>query len=258
MTLAVTLDIAGDAIIYEKDSVWNVVFITDEDHTIKVYSNGSTKPDIELADMNRPLAMYLNPVRPVSLNRGRGKGFASILNLNDSDLHGLDANGRSNLNIKPNPSNGRQYVHVRVPVGTLGGEAMVPDYWIAEHPNGSANAHGHEVAKIARLTFQLNDGGKIAIHLKDENGPVLKSWVESKAGDIHLLFDNDCHSSGNRSDFLNYYDWVTDKSVFPLGNKRFIAGKLHSSFTKGTSLEPKMMGRDGNCDPVVVDPPPGP
>lgn len=258
MALAVTLDIAGDAIIYEKDSVWNVVFITDKVHKLKVYKIGSTEPDIELADANQSLAMYLNPVGPVSLTRGRGRGFASILNLNDSDLHGLDANGRSNLNIKPNPSNGRQYVHLRVPVGTLGGEDMVPDYWIAENPDGAVIAHGHEVAKIARLTFQLNDGGKIAIHLKDENGPVLKSWGENKAGDIHLLFDNDCHSSGDRDDFLNYYDWVTDKSVFPPGSRQFIAGKLHNLFTKGAPLETKMMGRDGNCDPVVVDPPPGP
>ncbi len=258
MTLAVTLDIAGDAIIYEKDLVWNIVFITDADHTIKVYRNGSTIPAIELADRTRPLTMYLKPVNPATMARGRGKGFASILNLNDSDLHGLDAKGQSNLNAKPNSSNGRHYVHLRVPVGTLGGEDMVPDYWIAEYPDGAATAHGHEVAKVARLTFQLNDGGKVAILAKDENGPELISWGESTSGDIHLLFDNDCHLPGNRSDFLNYYDWVTDKSVFPPGSRQFTAGKLHSSFAKGAPLESKMMGRDGNCDPVVVDPPPGP
>lgn len=258
MAIAVTLDIAGDAIIYEKDAVWNVVFITDKDHTVKVYSNGSTKPDAELADLNRPLAMYMRPVSPVMLTRGRGRGFASILNFNDTDLHRLDAHGRSNLNVKPNPSDGRQYVHLKVPIGTLGGEDMVPDYWIAEYPNGAAAAHGHEVAKIARLTFQLNDGGKVAILFGDENGPEMTSWSESKAGDIHLLFDNDCHLPGDRSDFLNYYDWVTDKSVIPPGSRRYTAGKLHNTFAKGAPLEAKMMGRDGNCDPVVIDPPPGP
>ncbi len=149
-------------------------------------------------------------------------------------------------------------MHLKVPIGTLGGEDMVPDYWIAEYPNGAAAAHGHEVAKIARLTFQLNDGGKVAILFGDENGPEMTSWSESKAGDIHLLFDNDCHLPGDRSDFLNYYDWVTDKSVFPPGSRRYTAGKLHNTFAKGAPLEAKMMGRDGNCDPVVIDPPPGP
>ena len=52
------------------------------------------------------------------------------------------------------------------------------------------------MAKIARLTFQLNDGGKVAILFGDENGPEMTSWSESKAGDIHLLFDNDCHLPG--------------------------------------------------------------
>ncbi len=258
MTIAVTIDIGGDAIIYEKNRVWNIVFITDKDHMVKVYNNGPTKPDIELADANRPTKLYFKPTGAATMTRSHGRGYDSILNLNDSDLHGSDAMGKSNLNEMPTPAGGRQYVHLEIPIGVLGGESPAPDYWIAEYPGGVPAAHGHAVAKLARLTFSLNDGGRVAIHEKDENGREVMSWAASKAGDIHLLFDNDCHLPGNRNDFLNYYDWVTDKSGFPPGTRKFIAGKLHSKFAKGAPLDEKMMGRDGNCDPVVIDPPPGP
>lgn len=235
MTMKVTISIRGDAMIYERNDAWNVTFITDECHKLNFSADGAAANSLRVEGMTRFIAV--KPKAPVSTNRGVGVDFDKIMNLNHPSLHGVDANGKSNLLTMANSGPGRELVHMTVPIGTASGETLV-DYWYAEHPDGQRKPFDHKVARVIKIAFELNEDAGLAIEVQDKSDSQTFEYGYAKR--LELEFDNDCQGTSIENDFLHYYDWVRDKRSTPAKQIQFVAGKQ-------TPLETATL----NCDPIA-------
>lgn len=236
MTMKVTMSIKGDAMIYERNDVWNVAFITDDCHKLNFSADGAAPSSLRVAGVTRYLTV--KPENPTSDIREPGTNFDKILNMNSDKLHGL-TDGKSNLVTEQNSPPGRELVHMTVPVGVVSSENFV-DYWYAEYPGGQQHDFDHKVARIIKIDFELAENSGLSIELKDEHGSQTFNYAPKE--NLDLEFDNDCQAVSTEDDFLHYYDWVYDKRDTPAKKIRFIAGK------KSTSSAPESV--TGNCDPV--------
>lgn len=234
MTMKVTMSIRGDAMIYQRDDMWNVTFITDECHKLNLSADGAAANSLRVAGITRYLTV--KPENPTSTKRDTGTDFDKIMNLNSPQLHGLDASGKSNLFTRQNSGPGRELVHMTVPIGVVSGETLV-DYWYADYPGGQHIPFEKKVARVIKIKFELKEGSGLSIELKDDQGS--QTFDYKYAEKLELDFDNDCHETGMENDFLHYYDWVCDKRSTPVKQIQFIAGK--QTQTESATL---------NCDPV--------
>lgn len=243
MPMNVTIRIKGDAVIYDKNDLWNIVFITDKDHLAYLKVNNGRRTQLRVEDVNRHITLL--PYKPLDQTRTCDPQY--ILNLND--LHGTTSGGNSKITLWHKKKKGRELIHLLCPIGSLSaGTEFAAGYWYYElnRKAETSNEISHKVARDVKLTFTLDD--RLGVITSDQNGSKYEELPYTN-GNVDMEFDNDCQTAGTLTDFLHYYDWVHEKN----SERRFVAGKIE--FKKGKDGD-RVKGRMSNCDPLLVRPKP--
>ena len=248
MATQINISLTGSVAVYDDGANWNFVFITDKDHLLVISDIDGHHPDQTIrTGKDRELKLVSGQVNDARRRyTDNAKKFG--LNMSESYLHGADAaTGKSNLNRTHSPGHGRELIRITVPYGTIdcppgSGPDCVPDYWITPH-NEETRPIGHPIAKVLTLSFADDSGKQLELVRSDQAEPAVDPW-SYRAGPLNLRFNNDCQGQGHADDFLHYYDCVFDKR----DKRMFTAGKLGGS----------VMSSQGDCDPAMIEPPPGP
>ena len=248
MATLINISLSGNVAIYDDGANWNLVFITDNDHQFVISDADGNHPDRTIRNgKDRVLKLTAGQVSDPSRSyAANAKNYA--LNMSAPYLHDVDpVSGRSNLIRTHSPGQGRELILVTVPYGTIDcpafpGADFAPDYWIMG--SGKSYTVGHPIAKVLTLSFLDDSGTQLELTTGDPTEPAIDPWKYS-TGVLNLKFNNDCQGQGNVDDFMHYYDCVYDKR-----DKRimFTAGKLGGG----------VLSSQGDCDPSMIEPPPGP
>ena len=264
MSMDVSILLIGDVILYLKDNLWNIVFITDADHTanVSVFGSSSTPYPLRPSTTLRMISLTTND--PNVGVPSYGQDYLNILNMHERQLHYAPA-GTNNLVVSHKPAAGREAIHMTMPFGVAAGERPFCQYWIADAaPSSPQNLRPLPAASAVSINFSIGAGCEFDMRVNDLTaGTPFPAWKAVDGTKLTLVFDNNCHGgSGSNKDFLRYYDWIQDKRG---PGHQFIAGKVDPKC--GTAFERSelsefldhiMSGPLGNCDPVDIIPPPGP
>lgn len=257
-TLLTTIEIHinGDAFFYLQCDTWNVKFICDKEHRLRFSQNGEAGTE-ELGGKKNIVFEADNAEPPISLT---GKSFNKILNIADFHPNGLrwkkteEQTGEYNI------------VSVFIPNAELYTVAETDkEYGIRKNgePSTAVISLNRIVAKIVGARIKIRDGGRLKMRVDGRERP-----ISLKTGASHTLsLDNDCDSCEGMDDFLMYYDLVKDAKNPDL---KFIAGKVsrndktqyparYQKTAAGKTDKHQyayILSPEGNCDPVVSDPPP--
>jgi hypothetical protein len=250
MSTQINISLMGTVAVYDDGANWNLVFITDKDHQLIISDpDGNHRDQTIRTGKDRALKLAVGQGSdPARSYTGNAKKYG--LNMSEPYLHGIDpVTGKSNLNRTHSPGHGRELIRITVPYGTIDcpaypGPDYAADYWITNTSNGQSHQVGHPIAKTLILSFKDDSGKQLELTADDQTSPAIDPWSYS-ADVLNLIFNNDCQGQGNVDDFIHYYDCVFHKN-----DKRimFTAGKVGGGF----------FARQGDCDPVMVEPPPGP
>jgi len=248
MATQIKIQLTGSIVVYDDGTNWNLIFITDKDHQFIISDlNGNHRDQTIRTGKDRLLKLTAGQVN--NSNRSYTANAKSYgLNMSAPYLHGIDpVNGKSNLHRTHSPGHGRELIRVTVPYGTFDcptypGPDCAPDYWITDI-KGNSQPVGHPIAKVLTLSFEDNSGRQLELMSDDPSEPAVDPW-DYRSGVLNLRFSNDCQGLGNVDDFIHYYDCVFDHR----DKRMYTAGKLGG----GT------LSSQGDCDPAMIDPPPGP
>lgn len=261
MSMTVEIRISGLAIFYQIGNVWQIVFICDATHPVN-FKHGSAADWTTLAkpDENRDISVYADK----QIENGfKGDNYEQILNM-AKDMHG---NGK----LKVRRSGERRLVFLSIPSAKIDCQTPTNDRYYIIEPDGKFR-YINSVAKTVKASIQMEKGNGLTMIIKDNDGTSLLASVpfNEKYTDKQpypIEFYNDCEGESSESnDFLIYYEWVKDKDN---ENKKFTAGRVNGNlkdildaaekngetvniFDEKVILSPE----NGNCDPVVIDPPP--
>jgi hypothetical protein len=179
-------------------------------------------------------------------------------------MHGVGADGLSNLSEKANPQGGRQYVHIKIPYGVLSvTKRNDGEYFIERQGSGMPKSLGRPVASEFAISFEVSDEAGLMMTILDDEIVADKRFYPTTSAPLELIFNNDCDQEQVVNDFTNIYDWVYDTSA-PDGihPKQFFAGKLQRLSLDDSHIDRsanfRVMGKAGDCDPMIIDPAPGP
>jgi hypothetical protein len=241
MAMNIDLIIKGSAICYLKDRLWHFVFITDDTHLVKLSCSDPAVPPQELRKpkTDRSVSIYVDG--PDDSSPKKEPNFDEVLNM--SDLHGVN-----NLVVKRTHNPNREVVLMTIPTGRVSRKDLTAEnYYIHQIKPPGHTRYPLNVPVAASIQLNLKLSGKhgLSMVVNDGGSPhVLRFPLDTYDGKtLSLTFDNDCgEECKTANDFSLYYDWVQDVD----GETQFIAGK-----------DDTVKGLQGNCDPVVVEPPPG-
>jgi hypothetical protein len=260
MAMNIEIRVSGLAAFYKNavGDTWNVVFICDLVHPLKFKNGASAATELHMDGKDRFISISASKtIVPASIE---GINFNKILNMAHPKMH---APGK----LKVQRSGLTDIITMIIPDATLG-EYLDTDpinYYTINRDNGKFENKG-KVTKTAKLTIQLDTGSKgFTMSVQDRNGTSELVRVPFVDGTTHLLeFDNDCGlGCKTENDFDLYYHWLKD----PLGT-RFWAGKITGALAEAeerksldnmslSDIRQLLSSDNGNCDPVVVEPPPG-
>lgn len=245
MAITIKIYVSGLAAIYREGNAQKNIFLTEpqiEENMHKLdfrwkEDGGDFSEPKALAGKDAITLEYSDPIAPDNI---KGKDFKKIFNLNSVYAH------RNNL-LRKNSGTWRQ-TEMIVPQSKLSLENETPkEYGIREStdPPDAAYPIG-KVAKEVRFDIEIKTGGLV---MKVSGEEDLKLNQDGAA--YTLIFDNECHSctTADGDDFKFYYELVQDEVTPDL---KFTAGKIQEDAFGFMLLVP-----DGNCDPIVIEPPPG-
>lgn len=231
--------INGDAICYLKDNFWNIVFISDENHRVVFLHDAKVPQLLALRKVGKDRFITLFADDPTLPAPTRGADFSKILNM-AADIHG---NGKLKIGRSYEP--GREIISMMIPTGVLDANTLTDEEYYIEQisPVHNKKQHlGRQAASSIKLEMTLNSGRGLSMLIQDSEGASTLSFPFGE--DLNLTFNNHCSGGCSTfNDFILYYDWLKDADDV---NRKFVAGQSINTFSP----------LHGNCDPVVVEPPP--
>lgn len=275
MAMKMVVFIRGLALCYIKDNFWNIVFVCDDVHPLKFTRLGSGTPPATLHENGKNQIINFNIGRTPETAPGKGRDFGSIFNMAADYAHGrkqlvetASAGGRTNAAV------------MQIPNADLDSYMLTDrDYFVQLYESSGSQVVGDPVEVIGRVShivtaiFDVTDAVEISVKDKESNAEIQHfSFPYADGTTVFLDFDNDCYDKCQWNDFVDLYEWVSDKT-----GKKFVAGQIKSQLINGTRQvfsfkedqhkeSEKNVGiqgfmfnaLQGNCDPVKIDPPPDP
>ena len=255
MTMSVEVYVEGLSICYPKNGMWNVYFVCDASHPCNLSINKlSSTPlhfihggDLEIKFSSQGLVFELPT---------KGKDYDRILNMAAPWFHGTKLVEARQKKIDVIAMSFPQAI-VSVP------ELSPRDYYIQDASKpGDPPIVIPPVAKKILATFEVN--ADLSMSIATQNGAVVRPpdiFPYKDNGLVRLEFDNNCGDICIGNDSLDLYELVrdTDGKMFYTGQVKGLNGVDREAFFKATELESFIFNsRTGDCDPVNIDPPPGP
>lgn len=255
MPIKVNVKIKGLVVCFLRNDEWNIVFLGDDVHPIDFKypdGNGSTITK-SLLKKGSDLNAVFEAGGFDSSTGPKGADFGAIFNMAGSYAHG------PNTLIVKRRKKTTDVLWLKVPGASLNMHTLTDrEYYVQElHYPGSPVEIIPAIARVLSLTFCVD--GPLRLKISDPNDSSYDPPfpLPTDAGDIDLEFDNDCDDRCTHNDFIDLYELVMDKA----GDRKFAAGQVrvrqHTDW-KSLPAGKAMASPDyGNCDPVVVEPPPG-
>ena len=259
MPTKVVFSISGLVVCFIDKSEWNAVFICDANHRLKF-----THPllgEKYLWESGQDINVELSCENFVKNISAPGTDFENVFNLSRKSVHGVNPIGRSNLKRRDRASKKKDLVWIRVPFSKLNVTAKnTDDYWFQEvKPTLQNPLSRKEVASA--ITVELDVEDDLTIRAYYDKFDTFKGTFPGKpgAGPIYFDLNNHCDPECTYNDFVNLYDFVIDESS---GSERqFLAGKLKVDTSNVPFKNEQgilvVSDEHGNCDPSVINPPPG-
>ncbi len=229
----VEITVKGSVICYLKDDFWHLIFVTDETHLVKFsIDNKAGVKELRHAGFNRSITFDFNG--EATPKAEKGDDFGKILNIARKEMH-----GKNKIKVARKFKKGREIIQMIIPVGTLDyGDPTYNYHYREVKRNTKSEPLDGEVASCIKINIK-SKSKNLSMIIVDGSGTTITPLQSNTK--LSLNFDNDCGDEcKGENDFNLYYDWLQDAD-----NKRFIAGK-----------GPQLIGKQGNCDPITVDPPP--
>lgn len=284
MAMKVSIGFTGSAIVYFKLGVWNIVMVSDHCHKVKFAHPLTGGVYQDFAHTGNPRTVtFRAPGATQATGWGAGEPD-KFLNMSDSRMHDKFSATESNLVKRVVPRNGRQYVHLKIPFGTVkGGSGFGTPYYYERVGTGAKIPLGKSVTTGFGLKFDVPDGVDLTLAIDDVTHPNPIVFQSGPAA-IALDFNNYCDECSTDNDFINHYDWVCDRrSLPPAVPIQWVAGEFDDVCTlkveptkenierfelelkelhtmranEKFSWDMALEGPAGDCDPVIIEPPPG-
>ena len=257
--MKVLINVVGSAIVYYErgKSTWHVVFITDSCHDVQFFAPNASK-SVPLAKPGIPPKITFTADGALPASRPDANIVEEFLNMSSFFMHGARSSELSNLDVVPNSTQGRSYVHMSIPYGHLRVAEYCKDEYVVEDVISTIKIPlKRVVASEFAITFDVPDPGALAMTIKDSDGTQTNTYSAKPI--LRMRFDNFCSTKELENDFINYYDWLLDSRSTPTRQIRFLAGKegAHEAESEKFDGPGEKKGVQGNCDPVIVEPPPG-
>lgn len=275
MAMKMVVFIRGLALSYIKDDFWNIVFVCDDVHPLKFTHLGSGTPPVALHQAGKNQNIRIDIGRTPRTAPRKGGNFGSIFNMAADYAHKRDKL------VETTPSAGRTNAAVmQIPNAELDSYMLTDrDYFVQLYESSRRPVVGDPVEIIGRVShiitavFDVTDAVEIVVTDKESSAVTERFSFPYADGTIVFLdFDNDCYDKCEWNDFVDLYEWVED-----VDGKKFVAGQIKSQLINGLRqvFPPKPTNQNvewgegigiqgvilnalqGNCDPAVVDPPPG-
>jgi len=239
MTTKVHIHITGLAVCYLAGKDWKVDFLCDDNHQLFFSHDGDSSSSIPLGKSEKIEILAEKPVNSIS---DKGRNFKEIFNM-VADAHpgGIDL-----VDSTPSP---RRKVSMTIQCANLYSHTPTNKiYGIkrADRPDDPFKPL-RIVSKVVGAVIELQTGGQIVLRIdgNDHRLPVKDSGI--------LSFDNDCRplsspACDKGNDSLLFYNLVKGRENPPV---QYIFTRIDEPSPDFFILHP-----DGNCDPVVIDPPP--
>jgi hypothetical protein len=264
MTIQIVLD--GICISFKTPTAWRVIFFCDSRHEANFEI-----PSIPMAGRlgngnNR--SVTLEGVTAGAPRKGRE--FGLIFNLSRDYAHGEESAARSNLDLFDNAGSALKFITIDIPNSEMERGVLTDrDYWI--QPSMPVGHPVRILGKVAsKVTVTFDVAGPVTMRATNPDETVTIPFTDGVTKSI--LFDNDCGASCNGdNDFAFVYERLRHRSD---PTRKFYAGQVLNAMFNGEHViaskteEEAKAGREsvdlgfhplyGNCDPVVVEPPPGP
>jgi hypothetical protein len=115
------------------------------------------------------------------------------------------------------------------------------------------------ISTLITISFEVTKA--LTMQVKDQTGTATPKTFQIPYSDgtaVTLGFDNDCGTGCTHNDSLDLYEIFSDKD----GRTQFATGRINQGYMTGltsphSSLD-LLSSTYGNCDPFMLDPPPGP
>ncbi|HEX8197783.1 MAG TPA: hypothetical protein VF571_16445 [Pyrinomonadaceae bacterium] len=265
MAMNVEILIKGLAACYREGNFWKVVFICDGIHPVNFLVHGEIHEQSPLQREFSDRNISFTGVSDSPLSTG--PAFNSIFNMAAEDY----AHGHDKLKLARNGST--KVISMLIPSAILDTYCLTRrKYFVQEDRRGAPVRIIDRVAAVISAKFDVTAMPGLTMIIKEkgvDDIPVHFPFVDGTK--LTLTFDNDCGEFCHENDFYLYYDLVKDKT-----KKKLMAGQVLNSHMIRFSSTAKIGnlvtdttipicddGSDpspdlGNCDPVVIEPPPTP
>lgn len=254
MPTKVNIKIKGLAACFLRDDDWNIVFIGDDVHPVDfTYPDGKGgRITTSLRKKGSDLTAAFETDTFISLRDRKGPDFNSIFNMAGGYAHGPDT-----LNVERRKK-ATDLVWLKVPEAVLDTHSLTArEYFVQElkYPGAPVQIIPR-IANVLSLTASVEGLRRLKVDdpMNTSYDPPLP--LPSSAA-IDLEFNNDCGANCTHNDFVDLYEFVKEK----IGDRQFVAGQLkvrkYLDWKKVDEGQTTPSPDYGNCDPVVIEPPPG-
>lgn len=267
MPTRIEIYVGGLAACYysEDEGVWNVVFVCDDLHPLKLsYPTASGTSYAYLREDNRDLEIRIDGGPFTHNDRPRGREFSWIFNMAAPYAHGqeeLVIERRKDIT---------DLVAMKVPAATLDTWELTPNNYFVQELVGYPGPPVEIISRVAHvMVLDLETAKDLILRVVDPKDPTFeKRFTFGASSDpIVLQFDNNCHQGCDHNDFLDLYEFVVDYippgTSDPRTERQFAAGQISSPrsgiLRASSGSRAGVLNKSpqyGNCDPVVIDPPP--
>lgn len=238
------------------EAQWNIVFLGDDVHPVNfTYKNSHGDPTTTpLRKKWSDLKAVFEPDSFIDALDRKGEGFNTIFNMAGGYAHGADK-----LRIHRRKKT-TDLVWLKVPHASLKGGLLTDrEYYVQEfnYPGSPAEVIP-KIAKELNLSFSFEGSLKLKVSDPADTSYNPSFSVQTGAGDIELEFDNDCDKHCTHNDFVELYELLMEHP----DDRKFVAGQLKPRRYTDWGSPPveeadAKSAEYGNCDPVVIEPPPG-
>lgn len=233
MTMRVDVNVRGLAMAFAQNDAWSVYLLCDADHMAYYSTDGSAPVALHKDGIDRELVFESKDL--VSKPPVPGPGYDQIFNMAADYAHGpgnltLVRTGKSDL------------VSARVPSVTVEALEVTPrNYYLQDVSEyiGAPPKIIPPVAVVIRGSFEVSNELNVSI-LDSSGSELLSSFAYAEGATVSIELNNDCQVEQMRNDSLDLYDFVQDKRGI-----KYATGQVRNS------------PQTGDCDPVIIDPPPG-
>lgn len=267
MSMTIKILIGGLAICYKKDDFWNVIFLCDDIHPVRLTQSEADIKELPLykKGTNRLITFdFGSTPNPVSENT------EEIFNMAAEYAH-----GRGALVVPRNIE--KTVIRMKIPSAKFNTHILTDREYFVQYI-GDGTVIGDPITIIGRVahiisaTITTNTDIKMTVEDEATGGetplPFTVSLPYADGATLTFDFNNDCREHCRGNDFLDLYHWVKDLDGAGK-ERRFVAGQIRNSVVNGKLRVHRMAGDEeflatkslfsslqGNCDPVAILPPP--